>query len=120
MNAHRLNKDTDRPENPYRYCRGCGVPDDCYCHEDCSSDPCLYCAWELALDVEEAHGEALSDIASAPALRPGEIPGDSIGMGGRGPQVAPWWWNRPDSWEFRQHAAAEREAARWYAMECGA
>lgn len=110
----------EREENPYRYCRGCGVPDDCYCHEDCHESPCLYCSWERDKDREEAHAEALDDIAAAPELRPGEIPGDSIGMGGRGPVRAPWWWNRAGVWEWEQHLAAEREAARWYASECGA
>lgn len=34
--------------NPFPYCRGCGVPDDCYCHEMCGEDgySCDYHKWE--------------------------------------------------------------------------
>jgi hypothetical protein len=92
-----------REANPNAYCRGCGVPDDCYCHEDCHEAPCAYCAWEDTVNREEAHAEALNDIAHAPALRPGEIPGDAMGLAGRYPQRAPWWWDRPESWEYRAH-----------------
>jgi len=94
--------------NPFsRYC-GCGIPGDCQCHEDCGPrEGCAFHLWEWQAARDEDHEEALFDLDEAPAWSPGwgMIPGNSRGP--IGPRPAPWWWDRPESWEYRQHAAGE-------------
>jgi hypothetical protein len=93
-------------ENPFsRYC-GCGIPGDCQCHEDCGPrEGCAFHMWEWQATRDEDHAEALAMLAAAPALIPGwgMVPGDSAY--GATVRPAPWWWNRPESWEHQQLAA---------------
>lgn len=48
-------------------CNGCGVPDDCMCHEMCDSPStgkaCSSCIADWRESVEEDHAEALADDA---------------------------------------------------------
>jgi hypothetical protein len=96
-------------------CRGCGVPDDCMCHEGCEGpgNRCYMCEDDARETRNEDHAEALAMLDTAPAFVHGIgwVPGDS-----QYPVTVvtePWWWNRPESWEAQQHAAGRYVPGGW-------